>query len=189
WELASKAESRRLMAESVVRLDTWLWAARFFKTRALASEAVAGGKVELNGTRAKRAKQLRVGDRLRVRKGPVDYQLTVRQPERHARAPRRDEGNRAIAWRNRRCCSLRSATSRFQARASAGAGSGGQLLPARGKANATSRVSRRRTMYFQYAVCSTISQMLCRPRRGRHNASRCDNPRSAPHNGVPCHAR
>src|SRR5881397_3203127 len=91
------------------------------------------------------------------------------QVERHARAPRRDEGNRAIAWRNRRCCSFRSATSRFQARASAGAGSGGQLLPARGKANATSRVSRRRTMYFQYAVCSTISQMLCRPRRGRHN--------------------
>src|SRR2546428_12804598 len=72
---------------SSVRLDTWLWAARFFKTRALASEAVAGGKVELNGTRAKRAKQLRVGDRLRVRKGPFDYQLTVRQLALHRGPP------------------------------------------------------------------------------------------------------
>ncbi|PYO16900.1 MAG: RNA-binding protein [Gemmatimonadetes bacterium] len=70
-----------------VRLDAWLWAARFFKTRALASEAVAGGKVELNGTRAKRAKQLRVGDRLRVRKGPFDYQLTVRQLALHRGPP------------------------------------------------------------------------------------------------------
>jgi len=70
-----------------VRLDTWLWAARFFKTRALASEAVAGGKVELNGTRAKRAKQLRVGDRLRVRKSPFDYQLTVRQLALHRGPP------------------------------------------------------------------------------------------------------
>src|SRR5256885_14897287 len=70
-----------------VRLDTWLWAALYFKTRALASEAVAGGKVELNGTRAKRAKQLRVGDRLRVRKGPFDYQLTVRQLALHRGPP------------------------------------------------------------------------------------------------------
>src|SRR5205823_8328304 len=46
-----------------VRLDRWLWAARFFKTRALAAAAVAGGKVELNGARAKRAKPLAVGDR------------------------------------------------------------------------------------------------------------------------------
>jgi ribosome-associated heat shock protein Hsp15 len=65
------------MADSAVRLDTWLWAARFFKTRALAAEAVAGGKVEVNGARAKRAKQVRVGDRLRVRKGPFEYHVTV----------------------------------------------------------------------------------------------------------------
>ena len=55
---------------SSVRLDTWLWAARFFKTRAVAAAAIDGGKVEVNGARAKRAKQLRVGDRLRVRKDP-----------------------------------------------------------------------------------------------------------------------
>ena len=60
---------------SSVRLDTWLWAARFFKTRAVAAAAIDGGKVEVNGARAKRAKQLRVGDRLRVRKDPFQYEL------------------------------------------------------------------------------------------------------------------
>ena len=66
------------MAEGVVRLDTWLWAARFFKTRAVAAAAVDGGKLEVNGARAKRAKSIRVGDRVRVRKGPFDHQVTVR---------------------------------------------------------------------------------------------------------------
>ncbi|MDH5316547.1 MAG: S4 domain-containing protein [Gemmatimonadota bacterium] len=61
-----------------VRLDKWLWAARFFKTRALASEAVDGGKVELNGEKPKRAKQVRPGDRLRLRLGPYEHLLTVR---------------------------------------------------------------------------------------------------------------
>jgi len=64
--------------QTPVRLDTWLWAARFFKTRALAAAAVDGGKVEVNGVRAKRAKALKVGDRLRLRKGPFVYQLAVR---------------------------------------------------------------------------------------------------------------
>ena len=63
---------------SRVRLDTWLWAARFFKTRALAAQAVDGGKVELNGARAKRAKPVQLGDRLRVRRGPFEYHVTVR---------------------------------------------------------------------------------------------------------------
>lgn len=61
-----------------VRLDRWLWAARFFKTRALAAAAVAAGKVELNGARAKRAKPLAVGDRLRIRRGPFEYIVVVR---------------------------------------------------------------------------------------------------------------
>jgi len=61
-----------------VRVDRWLWAARFFKTRALAAAAVAGGKVQVNGSRAKPAKQLHVGDSLRVRVGPFDWILTVR---------------------------------------------------------------------------------------------------------------
>jgi ribosome-associated heat shock protein Hsp15 len=60
------------------RLDSWLWAARFFKTRAIAAAAVDGGKVEVNGARAKRAKALKPGDRVRLRKGPFEYHLTVR---------------------------------------------------------------------------------------------------------------
>ena len=61
-----------------VRLDRWLWAARFFKTRALAAAAIATGRVELNGTRAKPAKPLAVGDRLRIHRGPFEYVVTVR---------------------------------------------------------------------------------------------------------------
>jgi len=61
-----------------VRLDKWLWAARFFKTRGLAGEAVAGGKVYVNGSRAKPAKLVQVGDSLRVRLGPYDWLVTVR---------------------------------------------------------------------------------------------------------------
>jgi len=66
------------MSEDSVRLDKWLWAARFFKTRALASAAVAGGKVQVNGGRAKPAKLVQAGDQLRVRVGPYDWILTVR---------------------------------------------------------------------------------------------------------------
>ena len=53
--------------DSRVRLDKWLWAARFFKTRALAAEAIDGGKVQLNGERAKRAKPVQEGDTLLIR--------------------------------------------------------------------------------------------------------------------------
>ncbi|SRR6266571_303649 len=70
-----------------VRLDRWLWAARFFKTRALASAAIAGGKVEVNGARAKRAKALAVGDHLRIRRGPFEYRVTVRAVSEQRRPP------------------------------------------------------------------------------------------------------
>ena len=60
-----------------VRLDKWLWAARFFKTRALAADAIESGKVEVNGERAKRAKQLQVKDSVRVRLGPYHHIVTV----------------------------------------------------------------------------------------------------------------
>lgn len=60
-----------------VRLDKWLWAARFFKTRALASEAIGGGKVQVNGDRAKRARPLQVGDEVRVRLGPYEHLVVV----------------------------------------------------------------------------------------------------------------
>ena len=61
-----------------VRLDKWLWAARFFKTRALAAEAVDGGKVEVNGDRAKRAKLVQASDEVRLRQGPIEWQLRVK---------------------------------------------------------------------------------------------------------------
>lgn len=65
-------------ADGRVRLDKWLWAARFFKTRALAVEAIEGGKVQLNGDRAKRSKGVQAGDTVRVRQGPYEHEIVVR---------------------------------------------------------------------------------------------------------------
>lgn len=62
-----------------VRLDKWLWAARFYKTRSLAAEAIAGGKVQVNGERVKRAKSLQEGDEVRIRLGPYEHQILVRK--------------------------------------------------------------------------------------------------------------
>lgn len=59
------------------RLDKWLWAARFFKTRALAAEAIDGGKVEINGDRAKRSRRVHPGDQLRIQLGPYQHLVTV----------------------------------------------------------------------------------------------------------------
>ena len=70
-----------------VRLDRWLWAARFFKTRALAAAAIAAGRVEVNGARAKRAKLVAAGDRLRVRRGPFEYRVVVRVVSEHRGPP------------------------------------------------------------------------------------------------------
>lgn len=67
-----------------LRLDRWLWAARFYKTRTLATEAIDGGKVEVNGEKPKRAHGVQPGDALRIRQGPYEFRITVR-----ALAPRR----------------------------------------------------------------------------------------------------
>jgi ribosome-associated heat shock protein Hsp15 len=61
-----------------VRLDKWLWAARFYKTRGLASDAIAGGKVQVNGDRAKRARPVQPGDEIRIRQGPYEHLVVVR---------------------------------------------------------------------------------------------------------------
>ncbi len=60
-----------------VRLDKWLWAARFFKTRALATEAINGGHVHLNGARSKPSRPLSIGDELSIQKGQDRFDITV----------------------------------------------------------------------------------------------------------------
>jgi ribosome-associated heat shock protein Hsp15 len=61
-----------------VRVDKWLWAARFFKTRSLAADAVTGGKILVNGDRVKPAKLLQAGDEVRLRVGPYEHVVHVR---------------------------------------------------------------------------------------------------------------
>jgi ribosome-associated heat shock protein Hsp15 len=60
-----------------VRIDKWLWAARFFRTRSIAAAAVEGGKVHINGERTKPSKILKVGDALSVRVGPYTWEISV----------------------------------------------------------------------------------------------------------------
>ena len=60
-----------------VRIDKWLWAARFFKTRSMAAQAVAGGKVHLNDARIKPARLIQPGDELRIRRGELEFMVTV----------------------------------------------------------------------------------------------------------------
>lgn len=60
-----------------MRLDKWLWTARFFKTRSQAAEEVGGGKVHCNGERCKPAKMIKVGDRLQIRKGIYEFLITI----------------------------------------------------------------------------------------------------------------
>ena len=60
-----------------VRIDKWLWAARFYKTRALAAAAVEGGKARVNGERVKPAKVVKAGDSLIVHNGPFEWDITV----------------------------------------------------------------------------------------------------------------
>ena len=60
-----------------MRLDKWLWAARFFKTRSMAADAVDGGKVKLDGHGVKPAKEVKVGDQLSIRAGEQTFEVTV----------------------------------------------------------------------------------------------------------------
>jgi ribosome-associated heat shock protein Hsp15 len=63
--------------EAPIRADKWLWAARFFKTRALAADAVKGGRVHVNERRAKASTGLKAGDRLTVTKGEVVFEIVI----------------------------------------------------------------------------------------------------------------
>ena len=60
-----------------MRIDKWLWAARFYKTRALATEAVSGGHVHVDGARVKPSRELKPGDRLIINKSPYRFEITV----------------------------------------------------------------------------------------------------------------
>ncbi len=60
-----------------VRLDKWLWAARFFKTRSAAAQAVDGGKIDINGERAKRSRLIQPGETVTVRRPPYDHHVVV----------------------------------------------------------------------------------------------------------------
>lgn len=60
-----------------LRLDKWLWAARFFKTRKLAADAIAGGKVHLNGQRCKPSKEIKPGAKLYINKPPYSWEITI----------------------------------------------------------------------------------------------------------------
>ncbi|QKI88076.1 RNA-binding S4 domain-containing protein [Thiomicrorhabdus xiamenensis] len=60
-----------------LRVDKWLWAARFFKTRGVASEAVKGGKIELNGHKPKPSKTVHVGDKMKITQPHRQVEITV----------------------------------------------------------------------------------------------------------------
>ena len=71
-----------------VRVDKWLWAARFYKTRGLSAEAIDAGKIEVNGERAKRARLVQAGDKVRIRIGPYEHVITIKDvSEKRASAP------------------------------------------------------------------------------------------------------
>ena len=61
-----------------MRVDKWLWAARFFKTRSLAKAAIEGGKVQLDGQRVKVSREIAIGDRLTIRQGWDEKEITIR---------------------------------------------------------------------------------------------------------------
>ena len=74
---SARLTARQTAATPAVRFDKWLWAARFFKTRALAAAAITGGKAQVNGQRATPARHLAIGNRLIIRAGMELFEVEV----------------------------------------------------------------------------------------------------------------
>ena len=74
----SDAPAREAPSAARVRLDKWLWAARFFKTRSAAAQAIDGGKVDANGERAKRSRLVQLADVIVLRRPPYEHHVVVR---------------------------------------------------------------------------------------------------------------
>ena len=72
------ARANTTVSAARVRLDKWLWVARFFKTRSAAAQAVDGGKIDINGERAKRARLVQPGEIITVRRPPYEHHIVVR---------------------------------------------------------------------------------------------------------------
>ena len=68
-----------MAAEKQVRLDKWLWAARFYKTRALAANAITNGRVKVNDARTKPSKQLSVDDKINIQLSPMSWDIQVKE--------------------------------------------------------------------------------------------------------------
>lgn len=74
---SAAAESTHTAAAPSIRLDVWLWAARFFKTRSLAKQAIEGGKIDVNDLAGKPSRPVHVGDRLRIGRGQETFVVDV----------------------------------------------------------------------------------------------------------------
>ena len=101
------------MADRTLRLDRWLWFARFYKTRSAASAAVQGGHIRHNGERARSSTKVAIGDQIRLVRNQLTYELTVEEiPSRRGPAPEAQacysESEASIAAREGRLAELRS---------------------------------------------------------------------------------
>ena len=100
------------------RLDKWLWAARFFKTRALATEAVNGGKVHLNGERVKPGRNIKAGDSLKITRGLMEFDIVIQALSKQRRPAREaqqlyEETEQSIELRTERARMLKESSAQL----------------------------------------------------------------------------